>query len=184
MAMMESQDTRKHSPGSWLRIAAVGRNPKKTLIRMVVLAGVCVVVFKYILLPVRVTGISMEPTYRDHSVNLINALSYVRHEPERGDVVGIRLTPGGEGSTTPRVMYLKRIVGLPGETISFSNGRVIVDGTALEEPYEKWRCDWNRPPVTLGTAEYFVVGDNRTMPARDHSFGKVQRSRIVGKAVL
>jgi signal peptidase I len=184
MAMTESQETRKHSPGSWLRIAAVGRNPKTTLIRMVVLAAVCVVVFKYILLPVRVTGISMEPTYHDHSVNLINSLAYLRHEPQRGDVVGIRLTPGGEGSSTPRVMYLKRIVGLPGETIAFINGRVIVEGTALDERYEKWRCDWNCPPVTLGPTEYFVVGDNRTMPRRDHVFGRVQRSRIVGRAFL
>lgn len=125
----------------------------------------------------------MVPTYRDHSVNFINALSYMRNDPQRGDVVGIRLTPGGFGST-PRVMYLKRVVGLPGETVSFSDGRVIINGKTLDEPYEKAACNWNISPVVLGATQYYVVGDNRTMAAINHSFGKVERSRIVGKVVL
>jgi len=167
----------------WLRIAAVGRRPKTTLVRALVLAAICIVLFKFILLPVRVSGVSMAPTYRDHSVNFINALSYLRNEPQRGDVVGIRLTPGGFGST-PRVMYLKRIVGLPGKTVSFSDGHVIINGKSLDEPYEKAACNWNIPPDVLGPTQYYVVGDNRTMPAINHSFGKVERSRIVGKVVL
>jgi signal peptidase I len=167
----------------WLRIAAVGRRPKTTLVRALVLAAICIALFKFILLPVRVSGISMTPTYRDHSVNFINALSYIRAEPERGDVVGIRLSPGGFGST-PRVMYLKRVIGLPGETVSFSDGRVIINGKPLDEPYERWACHWNIHPVVLGPTQYYVVGDNRTMAASEHYFGKVERSRIVGKAVL
>jgi signal peptidase I len=81
-------------------------------------------------------------------------------------------------------MYLKRIVGLPGETISFSGGRVMINGEPLEEPYEKGACDWNCAPVSLGPAEYFVVGDNRSMSQLDHVFGKAERSRIVGRVVL
>jgi signal peptidase I len=184
VAMTDSQDTPKRSVGSWLRIAAVGRNPKRTLIRALVLVAVCLVVFRFILLPIRVTGVSMEPTYHDHSVNLINRLAYLRHEPERGDVVGIRLTPGGDGSSTPKVMYLKRVVALPGETISFKRGRIFIDGNPLDEAYENGQCKWNTLPVTLGATEYFVVGDNRSMSQRDHVFGKVARSRIVGRVVL
>jgi signal peptidase I len=183
--MTESQavQSNKRSIGSWLRIAAVGRNPMMTLVRAAVLAAVCLIVFKYVLLPVRVTGISMVPTYQDHGVNFINRLSYIRREPQRSDVVGIRLTPGGDNSR-PTVMYLKRIVGLPGETVSFRGGRVMINGEPLEEPYEKSACNWNTVTVSLGPSEYFVVGDNRTMSQFDHYFGKVERSRIVGKAVL
>jgi signal peptidase I len=185
MAMTDRAHAQSHkrSIGTWLRIAAVGRNPRTTLIRAAVLAALCLASFNYILLPIRVTGISMMPTYRDHSVNLINALAYIRREPQRGDVVGIRLTPGGDGSR-PSVMYLKRIVGLPGETISFSGGRVMINGEPLQEPYEKGECNWNCAPVALGPSQYFVVGDNRAMPQYDHVFGKAERSRIVGRVVL
>jgi signal peptidase I len=170
---------------SRLRILAVGRNPKRTLARAAILAVVCVVLFKFVLLPVRVEGISMAPTYSNHSVNFLNRLSYLRHEPQRGDVVGIRLNlPPTNGWAAPHVMYLKRIIGLPGEAISFVGGRVRVNGQTLDEPYEKWPCDWNAAPVTLGPAEYFFVGDNRSMPKELHSFGKAERSRIVGKALL
>ena len=60
--------------GGWLKILAIGSNPKKTLVRAFVLAVVCVVVFNWVLLPVRVEGISMEPTYSNHSVDVINRL--------------------------------------------------------------------------------------------------------------
>jgi len=169
--------------GSRLRILAFGRNPKRTLVRAAVLAAACVAVFKLALLPVRVEGISMTPAYADHSFNFINRLSYLCHEPRRGDVVGIRLNSPG-GWSPPHIMYLKRVIGLPGEGISFVNGRVRVNGRLLDEPYEKGACDWNTAPVTLGPREYFVAGDNRAMPKEQHTFGKTDRSRIVGKALL
>jgi signal peptidase I len=81
-------------------------------------------------------------------------------------------------------MYMKRIIGLPGETVAFAGGRVLINGEVLDEPYEKTPCDWNCPPVKLGPDEYFVVGDNRTMPSENHVFGKAGRDRIIGKAFL
>jgi len=167
--------------GGWLKNLAVGRNPRRTVVRAFVLAVVCVVVFKYVLLPVRVAGISMEPTYSDHSVNFVNRLSFLRHEPRRGDVVGIRMTPPNESS--PHIMLLKRVLGLPGETISFVDGHPRVNGQLLDEPYEKGPSDWRVTPVILGPNEYFVVGDNRSMPQLDHTFGRTDRNRIVGKAL-
>jgi signal peptidase I len=161
----------------WLRIIGLGRNPRNTFIRIAVLVVTCFVVFKFILLPIRVTGISMMPTYKNRSINLVNRLAYSRHEPQRGDVVSIRLAG-------IHVMYMKRIIGLPGETISFVNGQVIIDGKILDEPYETTPCDWDLPPEKLGPDEYYVVGDNRTMAAEDHWKGKVLRQRIVGKVLL
>jgi signal peptidase I len=182
MEMTDRQGTQstERSRGGWLRIAAIGRHPGTTLVRALILAMTCFVVFKFVLLPIRVTGISMMPTYRDHSINFINRLAYLRHEPQRGDVIGIHLKPPGD-SSTPTVMYLKRIIGLPGDSIAFRNGRVMVSGQPLDEPYEKWACDWNTAPETLGPNEYYVVGDNRTMSQFDHVFGKVERFRIVGR---
>ena len=79
---------------------------------------------------------------------------------------------------------MKRIIGLPGETVAFVNGAALINGKVLDEPYEKYDCDWNLPPVKLGPNQYFVVGDNRSMPAEYHVKGKVERDHIVGKAVL
>ena len=98
----------------WLRILVIGRNPKVTLARAVVLAVLCFVVFKFVLLHIRVEGISMLPTYQDGSAHFVNRLAYLWHEPRRGDVVSIRLA----GSS--HLMYLKRIIGLPGETVAFA----------------------------------------------------------------
>lgn len=161
----------------WLRIALIGRNPKVTLARAAVLVVLCIVVFKFVLLHIRVEGISMLPAYKDGSAHFVNRLAYLWHEPRRGDVVSIRLAG-------IHLMYLKRVIGLPGETVAFVNGQVLIDGQVLDEPYEKLPCDWNLPPEKLGPEEYFVVGDNRSMPSQDHTFGKVERVRIIGKTIL
>jgi signal peptidase I len=169
--------------GRWLRIAVIGRNPKLTLARIVVLVVTCVIVFKFILLPIKVDGISMSPTYKDGSIRFINRLAYLQHEPRRGDVVGIRLGGTNVLYRTPSVMYMKRIVGLPGETVNFANGQLFINGTALDEPYMNGPCDWNSSPATVGSNEYFVVGDNRSMPREYHFHGRVGKDHIVGKVL-
>jgi signal peptidase I len=161
----------------WLRIALIGRNPKFTLARIVVLVVTCFIIFKFILLFIRVEGISMLPTYQNGSVHLVSRTAYWWHEPQCGDVVSIRLAG-------IHVMYLKRIIGLPGETVAFVNGQAMINGEALDEPYEKLHCDWNLPPEKLGPNEYFVVGDNRTMPPQYHEHGIASRDRIIGKLLL
>ncbi|HEX4348743.1 MAG TPA: hypothetical protein VH251_00075, partial [Verrucomicrobiae bacterium] len=65
----------------WLQVVLVGRRPRNTLLRILVLVAVCAVTFKFVLLPIRVTGISMEPTYHNHRIGCINRLAYLRHEP-------------------------------------------------------------------------------------------------------
>jgi signal peptidase I len=160
-----------------------------TLLRAAVWAAVCMVIFKVLLVHIRVDGISMLPTCPDRSVYWVNRLAYLWHEPQRGDVVAIRFVPA-DGTInkleSPNVMLLKRIIGLPGETVAFEHGRVLINGQILDEPYEEdgKGCDWNRPPVSLGPNDYFVVGDNRSMPWQDHTFGVRKRNLIVGKARL
>lgn len=161
----------------WLSVIAIGRNPRNTLIRIGILVVTVFVVFRYVLMLTRVDGISMLPTYHNRSIKVINRLAYLWHEPQRGDVVTVRLAGIHD-------MYLKRIIGLPGETVAFDGGTVLINGQPLTEPYEKSECHWTLPPKKLGPDEYYVVGDNRTMRWQDHSFGSVDRARIMGKVLI
>ena len=162
---------------TWLRTALIGRRPRRTLVRILIFAPLVFLVAKFALLPIRVQGGSMLPTYKENGINCVNRLAYFRSKPKRGDVVAIRFAG-------PHVMLMKRIIGLPGETVAFHRGRVLIDGQPLIEPYVRWGCDWETEPVTLGPEEYFFVGDNRSMPQMDHTFGRGARERIVGKILL
>ena len=185
----------------WLSIVLIGRRPSFTLVRIVVLVVGTFTLFGFILLPVRVSGPSMLPTYRAGGVNLVNRFAYLRQEPRRGDVVTIR-TSGVEYSAAelfedllhfrvqfsrlfrPSIMYMKRVVGLPGETIAFSGGRLFVDGQPLAEDYLKFSSTWEDAPKKLGANEFYVVGDNRSMRKEDHTCGGIARRQIVGKVLL
>ncbi|MEY4387556.1 MAG: hypothetical protein RLY20_2839 [Verrucomicrobiota bacterium] len=162
---------------SWARRLIIGRNPSVTLIRAIILGLITAVCFKTAILPVRITGISMLPTYQDGAVNFVNRLAYRNRDPQRGDVVGVRFAG-------PSIMLMKRVVGLPGEHVGFHEGHVVVNGQMLEEPYLKWPSKWEREPVLLGPDEFLVVGDNRSMPIQDHTFGAAKRERILGRLIL
>ncbi len=164
-------------PG-WLRTALIGRRPKRTLARILVLVAVCLLGSKFVLLPIRVEGISMLPTYQDDRINFVNRLAYLVHEPRRGDVVAIRLKAGDH------ILYMKRIVGLPGETVGFHRGHVVIDGRVLDEPYVKRPSDWELPGIKVGPGTYFCVGDNRSMPAEEHTFGRADRHQILGRILF
>jgi len=165
----------------WAVRVIIGRNPAWTLARIAILILAVWVTFSYVITPpIRVTGISMQPTFFDGQINFLNRLAYLRRPPERGDIVGI----GGFNTSGHTTMLLKRIVALPGETIEFRFGKLYVDGKRIEEPYVKTRCDWGMAPERLAADEYYVVGDNREMAQRDHVQGRAQRKQIVGKVVF
>lgn len=155
----------------------LGPHPRATLIRCAALIVTAVIVFGYVLLPVRLQGISMLPTYHEGAINFANRLVYFWREPARGDVVAIRMA----GLS---VLYVKRIVGLPGERIEIAVGVVTVNGVPLVEPTVVYKAPWNLPAVTLGEHEYFVIGDNRGMAIENHDFGRASRDRIVGKMLF
>jgi signal peptidase I len=162
---------------SWIRRIALGRHPQRTLIRFAVLSVISLITFGWLLTPVRVSGISMEPTYHDSTLNLVNRIVYRIRAPRRGDVVAIRLAG-------PNVLYVKRIIALPTERVSIVEGTVEINGAPLIEPYVNRRQRWNYPEVTVGPREYFVIGDNRGMKMGDHDFGRVDASRVLGGLVF
>jgi signal peptidase I len=167
----------------WLRVLVIGRRPKATLVRIAVLVVVCFVTFNFILLPIQIKGISMEPTCQDRQVHCVNCLAYLRNEPQRGDIVSIRFSKP-EGLANPSQMLLKRIIGLPGETVSFHGGHAYINGQLLDEPYLKLPCDWEHEAIPCGPDQYYVVGDNRSMPFNLHTKGRAERDRIIGKLFL
>jgi signal peptidase I len=154
-----------------------GARPGRTAARVFVLVAIALATFTWVLVPVRAEGISMLPTLRSGSLKFVNRLAFRRGGPQRGDIVAIRLSG-------PNVLYIKRIVGLPGERIALRDGVVHVNDTPLQEPYVRHRRTWNVPEVTLGPDEYFLIGDNRGMEPRDHAFGRAARDRIVGKVLF
>ena len=161
----------------WLRVVTIGRNPRRTVMRIGCLVAAVFLIRQFVLLPITVKGPSMFPTYQTSGVNFINRLAYHFHDPQRGDVVAIR-------TSGVSIMYMKRIVGLPGETIAFHNGLAVINGHPLSEPYVKLVSDWESPPEVLGPDEYYCVGDNRSMSQDEHTQGRAHRYRIVGKVLL
>lgn len=159
-----------------IRQLIVGRSVTRSLVRGLVTGAILLAISRFAFTPVRANGISMEPTYEQGTLMLVNRLSYNFGDPARGDIVAIRLAGG-------RAYLVKRVVALPGERFRIEGGTVFVDGRPLDEPYVRHRSPWEVAETTLEPNEYFVVGDNRGMPAKQHDFGVVQRDRISGKVV-
>ncbi len=146
------------------------------MIRLGLITLITIIIFSAILSPVIIDGESMEPTYRDSSLTLINRLSYAFKPPARGEIVAIKLAGR-------RLMFLKRIIGLPGETVAIRDGWVLINDTPLVEPYLISPRPWNLPARVLTTEEYFVIGDNRRQPLEQHLFGRVYGQQIVGRVL-
>ena len=163
-------------PPAWQRYL-VGRHPLRTLRRIALVVVSAVLVFTYVLMPVRGVGVSMDPTIRPGEFVLVNRLTYRLRAPARGDIVAVRLAGR-------RAVYVKRLVALPGERLAIRGGQMIVNGTRLDEPYVVHRDAWQLPETPLGEDEYFVVGDNRGMPMALHDMGTTSHARLLGTVIF
>ena len=138
--------------------------------RVALLIFTSAVLLKFVIVPVKVTGSSMEPTFYDGQVSLVNLCGYAWKQPQRGDVVAIRIND-------KEPIILKRVIGLPGEQFAFHTGVVFINGQRLSEPYIPDLGAWEWPEETLGTNTYFVTGDNRQISQQF----RVERRQIIGK---
>lgn len=138
----------------------------------------------------RVEGQSMEPTLSDGDSVIIQKLSYLFGEPERFDVVVFPVNAKGDGKNGEHSFYVKRIIGLPGETLQVRDGSVYIDGERLEADrycLSKILDGGNADtPITMKEDEYFVLGDNRNMStdSRNSYVGMVKKNDISGKVFL
>ena len=154
----------------------VGRDPVRTLGRVVVLVVGAWLVISYGILAVRGEGPSMQPTIGDGQLMIVSRVSYRWRAPRRGEVVAVRLA-GDEA------VLIKRILAGPGDRIGIDDGQVVVNDVALDEPYVEHRLPWRMQAVSLAADQYFVVGDNRGMPMALHTMGTVDGNRLIGPVV-
>lgn len=122
----------------------------------------------------RVTGASMAPTLSEGQYVLVRRL-YLGSELSRGAIVTLRFPGDPE-----RVRYVKRVIGLPGETVTIQEGQVYVNGNRLAEPYLSAALTPKNVSQSLGKDEYFLLGDNREASSDSRSFGPVERRFISG----
>ena len=125
----------------------------------------------------RIEGDSMEPNLHNGEYVLIDKVSYLLHPPERGDVV-VFTPPNNERD------YIKRVIGLPGDTVEVRGGQVYVNGVMLDEPYLQQAILRDEPARIVEEGRYFVLGDNRNNSSDSRSFGTITPQSIVGRAWL
>lgn len=126
---------------------------------------------------VRVDGFSMNPSLANGEYILVNKLAYRLGEPARGDIVVFSFP------LDPEQDLIKRVIGLPGETVTVEDGRVSVNGVPLEEPYIAASPLYNGTWVVTDD-QLFVLGDNRNESKDSHEWGLLPLDNIIGKAIL
>lgn len=160
---------------------AAGKSLWRDLFEIVVVIAAIYTVVNLATARAIVEGNSMLPNFETGQLVIVNRLVYFFSAPERGDVIVLH------SPRNPDEDFIKRVIGLPNETISIRNGIVYVNGLPLREPYiasanfciSSCDGDW-----MLKSDEYFVLGDNRQQSHDSHSFGPVKRDMIVGQAWL
>ncbi len=146
---------------------------------------VCIYVMpRYVIQRTIITGHSMENTLQDQDNVLVEKLFFGLSDPKRFDIV--MFYPYGEEKED---YYVKRVIGLPGETIQIIGEEIYINGEKLEETYGKQPITYQgiaEEPLTLGEDEYFLMGDNRevSFDSRYEEIGAVHRDLIEGKALL
>ncbi len=147
---------------------------------IVIAVAAVFVVRTFIAQPFLVSGSSMEPGFNNGNYLLVDELTYRLRNPERGEVVVFKYPKD------PNSYFIKRIIGLPGETVKIEDGRVEVlsDGESqvLREPYILQKTNAAYFEKTLGPDEYFVMGDNRNFSFDSRSWGPLPKEDIVGVA--
>lgn len=147
---------------------------------VILLAVVMILIFEFWLSIFVVDGLSMYPVLNDKEVMVLQRNSYNSKNPVRGDIVGVKY-PGDP----VHKKYLKRVVGLPGETLSIQDNKVYINGKVLEENYLPFNAATvPDQTVKLGSDHYFLMGDNRPNSNDSRFFGPVEKRFIEGKALV
>jgi len=152
------------------------------VLQIVILSSAIIIPIRYFLIqPFYVKGASMEPNFLDHEYLIIDELSYRFRQPERGEIVVFRYP------RNPSDFFIKRVIGLPGETVEISDGVITIfnkdypNGFALSEPYLGQVQTLGTKKVTLQSDEYYVMGDNREESMDSRSFGPIKKTHLIGR---
>lgn len=151
----------------------------------VIALTVYVLIYQFIAQPQRVVSISMEPNYYENDRLVVEKVSYRFREPARGDVVVFRFPDN------PDILLIKRIIGLPGETLTIRENNVYINDQLLAEPYiaepnTSFPGSFlhDEKPFTIPHDQFIVMGDNRANSGDSRIFGTIHRDSIIGMAMF
>lgn len=169
------------------KCANAGREIAGWVLTLVFAAVLALLINSFVFFFARVEGSSMLGTLKDGEVLFVWRAGYVFGQPQRGDIVICHYPETAEGGYLDQknTCYVKRVIGLPGDTVSIRQGTVYINGEALKESYlETERIDsQSMEAVVLKEGEYFLMGDNRSDSTDSRRMGAVERGKILGKAV-
>ncbi len=168
------------------------------IVQILVLALLMVMVIRNFIHNYRIDGVSMEPNFHDRQFLIVNRFAYCpgihieipvvntslfdktwcTGTPNRGDVVIFRYP------RDPSRDFIKRVIGLPGETVEVIAGQVYINGKLMPEPFGPNPGSYNAPPITVGPDEVYVMGDNRNNSSDSHLWGPLKLNLIIGKALI
>jgi signal peptidase I len=149
----------------------------REIIETIALTLIIFLVIRFAAQSFRVDGESMEPGLHTDEFVIVDKMSYLFQSPQRGDVIVFHYP------VDPSKDFIKRVIGLPGDTIRITGSSVIVDGQTLHEPYISLPFNFENKTLKLGSDQFFVMGDNRDNSLDSRSWGPLGRSYIIGKAV-
>lgn len=156
----------------------------ETLRTIVLVLLAAFLVRSFIAQPFVVQGRSMEPTFHHQDYLVVDKVNYRLNPPQRGDIVVFK------APEDPSQNYIKRIVGLPGETVTIENNSISINGTAIDEPYISELLPQAASlgsfflEQPLGADEYFVLGDNRDHSSDSRRWGPLPERNIIGRALI
>lgn len=168
MNIMEESEKKENSVWEFIKVVIVS-------------VAIVLPVRAYIAQPFIVSGASMEPNFQDGEYLIIDELTYAFRQPARGETIVFRYP------LDPSEFFIKRIVGLPGETIEIKNGSVLINDGALPEPYLPLGARKETLPnlkIRLDENEYFVLGDNRPRSSDSRFWGALPEEKIMGRALV
>ena len=154
-----------------------------TVVYLMAVVALTFLFVQYVGQRTHVNGDSMNATLEDGDNLIVDKISYRFTDPDRFDIIVFPY------QYQEKTYYIKRIIGMPGETVQVKNGEVYINGEVLDESYGKEMMKYAgiaSDPITLGEDEYFVLGDNRnnSSDSRDPSVGNIKEDQIIGKAFI
>jgi len=150
----------------------------REIVETIALTLIIFLVIRFAIQSYRVQGISMQPGLQSDEYVLVNKMAYLFHFPERGDVIVFHYPLDTSQD------FIKRVIGLPGDTISYNSSTVQVDGLTLNEPYISQAANPAGNTLKVPADDYFVLGDNRPFSDDSRDWGFVPKADLVGKAVI
>lgn len=154
---------------------------------VVVALSIFLIVYLFLMQPHQVNGQSMHPSFKDGEYLLTDKISYRFKTPQRGDVVVFKAPPAAQCPKGAGCDFIKRIIGLPGETVEVLNNQILINGQPLTEAYigsgviTQAGAYTQNGPVKVPEGSYMVMGDNRPHSSDSRAWGPVSEDLIVGK---